>query len=519
MFATLDIVVFGIYLLLIVSVALWVSRDKKGHQKDSRDYFFAGKNVPWWALGASLIASNISAEQFIGMSGSGYKIGLAIASYEWMAALTLIVVAKYFLPKFLKMGIQTMPQFLEKRYDKRVKTSMAIFWLLVYVFVNLTSVLYLGALALKTLMGIELGYGVAMLAFFAALYSIYGGLKAVAWTDVVQVVFLVIGGLITTYLALNAVSGGNGVIAGMKTLVQEAPGHFDMIFGTDSEFYKFLPGLSVLIGGMWIANLSYWGCNQYIIQIAFAGKNLKQAQRGLAFAAYLKLLLPLIVVIPGIAAFVLKAKINVPDDAYPYMLSNFVPMGLKGLTFAALIAAIVSSLAVMINSISTIFTLDIYKPLINPKADERKTVNTGRITGGVALLIAALIAPLLVTLEQAFQFIQDFTGMISPGVAVIFLFGLFWKRATANAALIVAILSIPLSFALSRILPDLPFIHRMEIVFGTLSLIMISVSMLGNNRQKSTFEEGQSMFKTDGVFNAAAIGVMAILAVLYTVFW
>lgn len=516
----LDILVFVIYVLAIVSVGLWVSRRKKGEKEDSKDYFFAGRMIPWWALGASLIASNISAEQFIGMSGSGYAMGLGIAAYEWMAAITLLVVARYFLPIFIKEGIFTMPQFLERRYDKRVKTSLAVFWLLVYVFVNLTSVFYLGSLALKPLLGDSWGLGIALLALFAGLYSVYGGLKAVAWTDVVQVTFLIIGGLITTFIALDAVSGGNGPIAGFSELIAKAPEKFDLVFGPESEFYSLLPGISVLVGGMWIANLSYWGCNQYIIQIAFAGKSLREAQKGLAFAAYLKLFLPLIVVIPGIAAFLLEADIAKPDEAYPYMLNNFVPIGLKGLSFAALIAAVVSSLAVMANSISTIFTLDIYQSVFKPEASEKELVTTGRIAGGTALLIGALIAPLLASLDQAFQFIQSFTGMISPGVVVIFLFGLFWKRASANAALVVAMLSIPLSFALEQLFPALPFLHRMEIVFGLLCILMIVISLSKNKGEDpNAIQPDKGLFHTPFGFNMAALGVMGILVALYALFW
>ncbi len=314
-FSTVDLVIFIGYCCLIVAVGLWVSREKKGHEKDSKDYFLASKSLPWWAIGASLIASNISAEQFIGMSGSGFALGLAIASYEWMAAATLLIVGFFFLPIFLKKGIYTMPQFLESRYDNRVRIAMAIFWLFLYVFVNLTSVLYLGALSIETIMGIPFLYAVIGLAVFAMLYSIYGGLKAVAWTDVIQVVFLMLGGLATTYLALQLVGDGNA-LDGFALLRREAPNHFHMIFekgqmmipdgkGGVRDAYLDLPGLSVLIGGMWIANLSYWGCNQYITQRALAAKNLNQAQLGIIFAGFLKVLMPLIVVIPGIAAFVL----------------------------------------------------------------------------------------------------------------------------------------------------------------------------------------------------------------------
>ena len=376
-FEILDYIIFIAYAILILGVGLWVSRDKKGHQKNAEDYFLASKSLPWWAIGASLIAANISAEQFIGMSGSGFASGLAIASYEWMAAITLIIVGKYFLPIFIEKGLYTIPEFVEKRYSTNLKTILAVFWIALYVFVNLTTVLYLGALALETIMGIPMMYGVVGLALFAAAYSLYGGLSAVAWTDVIQVVFLVIGGLVTTYLALNTVSDGQGMFAGLTTIYEAVPERFAMILDESNPEYKNLPGIAVLVGGMWVANLYYWGFNQYIIQRTLAAKSLKEAQKGILFAAFLKLVIPLIVVIPGIAAFVMvndpeiMARLgmagleNLPtteqaDKAYPWLL-QFLPTGLKGVAFAALAAAIVSSLASMLNSTSTIFTMDIYQ--------------------------------------------------------------------------------------------------------------------------------------------------------------
>lgn len=519
-FSTTDYIVFIGYIVFIVTLGLWVSREKKGHIKDTKDYFLASKALPWWAVGASLIASNISAEQVIGMSGSGYVIGLAIASYEWMSALTLVIVAKYFLPIFLKKEIYTMPQFLEIRFDRRVRTSLAVFWLLVYIFVNLTSVLYLGALALRTIMGIELIYGIIGLAIFSGLYTIYGGLKAVAWTDVVQVIALIGGGLVTTFLALQAVSGDSGLINGLMALVERAPEKFDMILHSSHPNYIDLPGISVLIGGMWIANLFYWGCNQYITQRALAAKSIKDAQRGLAFAGYLKLLIPLIVVIPGIAAWVLQADIGKPDEAYPWLLSSFVPIGLKGVAFAALIAAIVSSLSSMVNSTATIFSMDIYKQIIRKNASESELVKTGRIGSAIALVIAVLIAPTLTTLDQAFQFIQEFTGFVSPGILAIFLFGLFWKRATANSALWAAILTIPLSAGFKYFTPEMPFLDRMGLIFLILSLIVVAITLYERKGiDAKAIHIDRKLFQTGTVFNVASIGICAILAVLYIRFW
>ncbi len=440
-FEFVDYLIFICYAILILGIGLWVSRDKKGHQKTAEDYFLASKSLPWWAIGASLIAANISAEQFIGMSGSGFASGLAIASYEWMAAITLIIVGKYFLPIFIKKGIYTIPGFVESRYSTNLKTILAVFWIALYVFVNLASVLYLGALALETIIGIPLIYGVIGLALFAAAYSLYGGLSAVAWTDVIQVIFLVLGGVVTTYLALNTVSGGEGVLSGFKTIYNEVPDRFQMILDKSSPEYKNLPGIGVLVGGMWVANLYYWGFNQYIIQRTLAAKSLKEAQKGILFAAFLKLIIPVIVVIPGIAAYVIVndpellaslgdiGQRNLPslgqsDKAYPWLL-QMLPAGMKGLAFAALSAAIVSSLASMLNSTSTIFTMDIYKPYINTNASDKKTVNVGRLSAGVALLIGCVVAPLLGGIDQAFQFIQEYTGVVSPGILAVFLLGLF----------------------------------------------------------------------------------------------
>lgn len=520
--STLDFVVFIGYCCLVVGLGLFVSRKKKGVEQTSSDYFLAGRSLPWWAVGASLIASNISAEQFIGMSGSGFAIGLGIATYEWVGAIALLLVAKYFLPIFLKTKIYTMPQFLEVRFDHRVRTSLAVFWLLVYVFINLTSVLYLGGLVLVNVMGISLIQAVIGLALFSAVYSVYGGLKAVAWTDVMQVTFLVIGGLITTFLVLSEIGKGDGVIAGFGNMLEAAPDKFDMILAKDHPMYTYLPGIGVLLGGIWMANLYYFGCNQYIIQRALAAKSLREAQRGVAFAGFLKLLLPLLVVVPGIAAYVLHADIGKPDDAYPWLLSNFVGTGLKGLVFAALIAAIVSSLSSMTNSSSTIFTMDLYKPLINKGASEKKLVKTGRITSLVVLAIAVSIAPLLRNLDQAFQFIQDFTGYVTPGVVTIFLAGLFWKKATANAALLVAILTIPLSILFDVLIPDMPFMNRVGYSFLILSVVMVVVSLMENRKKGDSgkgIEFDKGLFKTGPVFNGSAIIIMGILAALYAIFW
>ena len=545
-FQFLDYAIFVGYAILILGVGLWMSRDKKGHQKTAEDYFLASKSLPWWAIGASLIAANISAEQFIGMSGSGFASGLAIASYEWMAALTLIIVGKYFLPIFIKKRIYTIPEFVEKRYSTNLKTILAIFWIGLYIFVNLTSVLYLGALALETILGIPLVYGILGLALFAAAYSLYGGLSAVAWTDVIQVVFLILGGAITTYLALNTVSGGQGFMAGLKTVYNAVPERFAMILKPENPEYVNLPGIGVLVGGMWVANLYYWGFNQYIIQRTLAAKSLKEAQKGILFAAFLKLIIPLIVVVPGIAAYVIindpsimtslgdLAMQNIPsvdatDKAYPWLL-QLLPVGLKGLAFAALTAAIVSSLASMLNSTSTIFTLDIYKQYVDKDASDNTIVSVGRISAAVALLIAAFIAPLLQNLGQAFQFIQEYTGVVSPGILAVFLLGLFWKQTSNRGAIIGALASIPVAmyfkvapkgWSESSFFIDVPFLDQMGY---TLLITMLIIALVSKIEHKNKDDiKGiplvENIFKTSSVFNAGAFALMLILTALYAVFW
>jgi|TARA_B110000483_G_scaffold193781_1_gene230702 SSS family solute:Na+ symporter len=545
-FEILDYVIFISYALLILGVGLYMSRDKKGHQKNAEDYFLASKSLPWWAVGASLIAANISAEQFIGMSGSGYKLGLAIASYEWMAALTLLIVGKYFLPIFIEKGLYTIPEFVEKRFSTNLKTILAVFWIALYVFVNLASVLYLGSLALETIMGVPQIYGVMGLAAFAAAYSLYGGLSAVSWTDVIQVFFLTLGGFATTYLALDLVSGGQGFIAGFKTIYEAAPDHFAMILDKSNPEYNNLPGIGVLVGGMWVANLYYWGFNQYIIQRTLAAKTLREAQKGILFAAALKMILPIIVVIPGIAAYVITKDpeimdglgdiamnnlpdMNTADKAYPWLL-QLLPTGLRGLAFAALTAAIVSSLASMLNSTSTIFTMDIYKQYINPSADDRQTVNMGRFSALVALIIASIMAPLLGGIDQAFQFIQEYTGIVSPGILAVFMLGLFWKKTTNKGAIIGALSSIPIAmyfkvspkgWSSSPIFLELPFLNQMGLttIITMLVIAIISWYQFKGADDKKGISISRETFKTDPIYNIGAFGIMILLSAIYAAFW
>ncbi len=517
--SSLDLTIFASYIFILIIIAFMVSREKAGHQKNASDYFMASNSLPWWAIGASLIAANISAEQIIGMSGSGYAIGLAIASYEWMAAITLIIVGKYFLPIFLKRKIFTMPQFLEQRYDFNVRVTLAIFWLGVYVFVNLTSILWLGALAINTVTGLDLNYALVFLAVFSLVYSLYGGLKAIAFTDIIQVVILVSGGLFLSYVSLNMVADGQGVLAGFKQLVNQAPEKFDMILSEDNKHYMSLPGLSVLVGGMWIMNLSYWGFNQYIIQRALAAKSLAEAQKGIVFASFLKLLMPVIVVLPGIAAFVLMPSLEPADKAYPELM-NLMPVGIKGLVFAALVAAIVSSLGSMANSISTIFTMDIYSHY--KKIDSGKDlVFVGRLVSFGAMILAALCArPLLGNLDQAFQYIQEFTGFFTPGIVVLFLLGMFWKKTTARAALASAIGSFLISLALKFAVPEVPFIDRVGIVFLACTFLALLVSHFDpeNNEAKAVHLDDID-FSTTTSYKFAALAVTCILIALYATWW
>lgn len=545
-FAFWDYVVFITYAVVILFIGLWVSRSKGDRERNAEDYFLASKSLPWWAIGASLIAANISAEQFIGMSGSGFAVGLAIASYEWMAALTLIIVGKFFLPIFIDKGLYTIPEFVEKRFSTQLKTILAIFWIALYVFVNLASVLYLGALALETIMGVPMIYGVIGLALFAAAYSLYGGLSAVAWTDVVQVVFLVFGGLVTTYLALNAVSDGAGFMAGLEIIYDKVPEKFQMILDKNNPEYKNLPGIGVLVGGLWVANLYYWGFNQYIIQRTLAAKSLKESQKGILFAAFLKMIIPLVVVIPGIAAYVLVndpemlqglgavAQTNLPslgeaDKAYPWLL-QLLPTGLKGVAFAALAAAIVSSLASMLNSTSTIFTMDIYKQYINKEASDLKTVNVGRISAAVALVIACIMAPLLGGIDQAFQFIQEYTGVVSPGILAVFILGLFWKKTTNRAAIIGALVSIPIAmyfkvapkgWSSSAFFVDIPFLDQMGYTTLLTMAVIIMFSLLQNKGKEDAkgIPLSGKLFKTSPLFNIGSFALMIMLAVLYAFFW
>ncbi len=536
-----DYAIFAVYFIFICAYGYYIYRRKQNQSQGAKDFFLAEGSLSWWAIGASLIASNISAEHFIGMSGSGFALGLAISTYEWMSAATLIIVAVFLLPVYLKNKIYTMPQFLLVRYNHTVSTVMAIFWLLVYVFVNLTSIIYLGALAISSVSEIPFSVSVAALAFFSIVVTL-GGMKVIGYTDVVQVFVLMLGGLTTCYLALTMVSGhfgfGKDAFRGLLLLKQKAPSHFHMIFNKSNPYYKDLPGLSVLIGGMWINNLAYWGCNQYIIQRAL-GANLKTARSGILFAGFLKLIVPVFAVLPGIAAYVLynegmftrslkdASGVVKPDHAYPTLL-NLLPEGLKGLAFAALVAAVIASLAGKANSISTIFSLDIYRPYFNKDASEKTLIRVGRWTVVISMVIAAVIAPALTTLDQAYQFIQEYVGFISPGVLAIFLLGMFWKRTNSAAALTGALLTIPLSVVIKFLpawtnnwFPDYAFLDRMTIVFIIIVTMMVIITLADRKTKDAArvIEVTPSMFRTSPAFIAGSILICGILTALYIAFW
>jgi SSS family solute:Na+ symporter len=559
---TKDYIVFAIYFVIVAAYGLYIYNKKKSASSGSKDYFLAEGSLTWWAIGASLIASNISAEQFIGMSGSGFKMGLAIATYEWMAAATLIVVAVFFIPVYLKNKIFTMPQFLSQRYNGTVAMIMAIFWLMLYIVVNLMSILYLGALAISNISGLSVLVCIVLLAVFAVIITL-GGMKVIGYTDVIQVFFLILGGLVATYIALDLLatkSGTTGIVNGLQILKTEADDHFHMIFNQQNRNYVSLPGISVLIGGMWIVNLNYWGCNQYITQRAL-GADLKTARGGILFAAFLKLLMPVIVVLPGIAAYVLYTKYGMfhtemldskgivdVNKAYPNLL-NLLPVGIKGLAFAALTAAIVASLAGKANSIATIFTLDIYKKAIKKNASEKNMVNVGKISVIISIFFAVILSliigeQLMGEGKQGFNYIQEYTGFVSPGIFAMFILGFFWKRTTSNAALFATIGGFVFSMIL-KFLPmwvnldfltpfgfyqpnydnngifEIPFIDRMGFVF---LFCIIGMSIITNIENRmgiipKGLEVDKSMFKTSTGFAIGALVIVLALTALYTVYW
>lgn len=548
-FKTIDFVILVCYLILLVSLGLFLSRDKDGKEKSANDYFLAGNTLTWWAVGASLIAANISAEQFIGMSGTGFRDGIAIAAYEVMAAITLVVIGKFLLPVMLDRKIFTIPQFLRERYNDGVGLAFSILWLFLYVFVNLTSVAWLGALAIEQILGLQ-GLAVSIFGFeisirmliilglfiVAGVYSIYGGLASVAWTDVMQVTFLVGGGLITAYVALKEMGGIMGTDAfgalgqvyhDMTTGAHAQDVHFHLVIQESHNASAFanVPGIAAVVGGVWLTNLGYWGFNQYIIQKGLAAKNVDEAKKGLIFAGFLKILIPFIVVLPGICAYYimqdpskfasmnLAGNINVADDAYPWLIRNFTPTGIKGLSFAALTAAIISSLASMFNSTSTLFTMDIYKKYINKNANDKQLVNTGRIVAVSALVIALVaVKPLLGGLDQAFQYIQEYSGFIYPGIITVFGLGLLWKRASSTAAVWTAILTIPMGVIFKVAFPDVAFQFRAGYIFIILVSFFILVSYL--DKKYVSVEQPTQADQQKMMLWAKVLGCLGILFIV-----
>ena len=546
---TIDFVILVCYLILLVSLGLFLSRDKDGKEKSANDYFLAGNTLTWWAVGASLIAANISAEQFIGMSGTGFRDGIAIAAYEVMAAITLVVIGKFLLPVMLDRKIFTIPQFLRERYNDGVGLAFSILWLFLYVFVNLTSVAWLGALAIEQILGLQ-GLAVSIFGFeisirmliilglfiVAGVYSIYGGLASVAWTDVMQVTFLVGGGLITAYVALKEMGGIMGTDAfgalgqvyhDMTTGAHAQDVHFHLVIQESHNASAFanVPGIAAVVGGVWLTNLGYWGFNQYIIQKGLAAKNVDEAKKGLIFAGFLKILIPFIVVLPGICAYYimqdptkfasmnLAGNINVADDAYPWLIRNFTPTGIKGLSFAALTAAIISSLASMFNSTSTLFTMDIYKKYINKNANDKQLVNTGRIVAVSALVIALVaVKPLLGGLDQAFQYIQEYSGFIYPGIITVFGLGLLWKRASSTAAVWTAILTIPMGVIFKVAFPDVAFQFRAGYIFIILVSFFILVSYL--DKKYVSVEQPTQADQQKMMLWAKVLGCLGILFIV-----
>lgn len=541
----IDLIIFTVYIVGVILFGIWIANREKA--ATASDYFLASRSLPWWAVGGSLIASNISAEQIIGMNGSGFELGLAIATYEMMAAITLIIVAKFLLPVFLKKEIYTMPQFLEERYDGTVRTIMSVFWIILFVFINISTVLYLGGLAIEQLLDIPIVWGIVGLVAYSACFSIFGGLKAVVWTDVIQVVVLMVGGTVAAWGILSFVGDGS-IVAGITELVESVPGHFEMLFEPNDTYidtaaatelktgltvdglptmlnpgdevkssFNLLPGFALLFGGMFIVNTYYWGYNQYIIQRALAAKSLAEAQRGIAFAAFMKLFIPFFAVLPGIAAYHLMTNEGVEvdiakaDQAFPWILGEYVGVGFKGLTFAALVAAIGSSISSIVNSASTIFTIDIYNKFINPGASEQRQVSVGQMAAAASLLLGAIVAPLLAGAGQVFQVIQEYTGFISPGVLTVFIFGMFYRRGTAKAALVVVILSIPLSMLFKTLMPNLPFLDRMALIFLLSSGLMIVISALTSKGGGKVVETTSAKLVSDmRLRNGIAVAVIVI---------
>lgn len=534
-FAELDILVFETYVMLVLVVATFVSSRKK--VKSPQDYFLAGRALPWWVIGASLIAVTISAEQLIGMSSSGFILGLSVVSYEWIGAITLFIAGKFFLPIFMERRLYTIPEFIGRRFSFQLKSILALFWIGLYVFVNITAVLFIGAWVVHDILSVSLIWGVLGLAGFTASYSLYGGLPAVAWTDVIQVSILLLGSLFITHFELSLVSGGEGMIAGLSKLITLAPEKFHMALGRTDPNYINFPGIWVLMGGFWVANLYGFGFNQYVIQRAFAGRTIVESQKGIALAAFIKLVVPFVVVLPGIACYVMvndpeilttldagglravSSMVAEPERAYSWLLHS-LPSGIRGLGLAALVASVVSTLASLLNSTSTIFTMDIFKGYFKPEASNALLLKVGRLSALVALLIGCLIAPFLTGVNQVFKFIQEYVGLVSPGILMVILSGLFWKKTTNAAAIWGTLSSIPIALGFKSF-QSVPLMNQMGLTAILTLSIIVTISLIdgkgADNPRALSFQK--DLFKTSSVFNFSALTLSILLAVLYALFW
>ena len=519
---SLDYIVFFSYFIIVLAIAFYASIKPKGQNRNTEDYFLAGRNLPWWIIGASLIASNISTEQIIGMNGTAFESGIAVISYSLIGgAISILIVGKYFLPMFLKEKIYSMPEFLERRYGSNVSITMGVFWILVFIFVNLTSVLSLGAITLEVVLGIPIIYSVIFLAFFSGIYTIYGGLSAIAWTDFIQVGVLIIGGISVVWLGLDQIAikyDDNNLFGGFSNLLLNQADKFHTVLPAN---HVELPWTGVFFGGLWIAALSYWGCNQYIIQRALAAKNLKEAQHGLLFASVLSIIISIIIVAPGLIANELYGnQITARDEAFPFLIRELLPRGYSGLVIAALIAAIISSLNSICNSVATIFTMDVYKKLINPKAKDYKLILTGRIVTAIALILAVLVTPTITKMGRLFSFIQEYSGFVTPGVLCVFLLGLFWEKTSSKAALSVVLLTIPFSVFFKFIFPELGFLNRMSLTFITLTILAITLSLNAEPLKKSpqNLSSNDISYKTSIIYNIGSLILISLTTVFYIVF-
>ncbi len=510
-FSPLDITIF----VAFFGVVLFVSMYKSRKERTGEDYFLASRGLLWPFIGLSLIAANISSEHFVGMSGQGAgSVGLAIASYEWLAAITLVFVAFFFLPKFLSVGIYTIPEFLEHRYNSAARGIMALYTMIIYVGVTIASVLYSGALALRTIFDVDLTMSIWAIGAIAALYTIWGGLKAVAWADLFQGSALILGGIVVMVLGFIAVGG-------VPEFIKANPDKLHMILPKD---HSVLPWTALLIG-LWIPNLYYWGLNQFISQRSLAAKSLRHGQMGIIFAAFLKLLIPFIIVMPGIMAYQLyhdQIVSGTADAAYPLLIRNLVPGGLRGFMLAAIAGAVISSLASMLNSASAIFTLDLYKRYLRQDAPQKSIVFIGRTMTLIFVFIGCFIAPQLghPRFQGIFNYIQEFQGYISPGILAAFLFGLIFKRAP-GAAGVTALVANPLIYGfLHWQFGDIAFLNRMAITFGIILVLMAAITFWRPLKKPMVLPVRESFdMRPSPVIKWLGGTVIALTITLYIIFW